>query len=432
MLLLPITIEALIKIGLLIACLMGTTSYLVLLERWIAAWIQDRRGPCRAGIPLTNIRLFGLGQPIADGVKFIFKEEFTPGHVDKFLYFLAPVTILSAALCVFAVIPFGSVLPFDFTAEYDHTMVQWFGAEALPEYQQQNVQLVATPGLDVGMIYIFAVGGIAVYGAVLGGWSSNNKYSFLGGLRAGAQLISYELPLGLGILGVVLLAGSLRLDAIINQQAHLGAWNVFIQPLGFLVFFVAAFAESGRLPFDLVEAEQELVSGYHTEYSGMKLMMFMVAEFLHMITAAFLMVILFFGGWHLWGLTGSGEQVTWVEAILRVLVLLAKVMGVILFFMIARWSWPRFRFDQLMALAWKVMLPLGLVNVVVVAVWIEYGDRLAALTGLPEAGIMAAVGWVVLIASWLVVTVCAATNFDNRPLRGPETSGHQAEGATSP
>jgi len=428
--LLPITIEALIKIGLLIACLMGGTSYLVLLERWIAAWIQDRRGPCRAGIPLTKIRLFGLGQPIADGVKFIFKEEFTPGHVDRFLYFLAPVTLLSAALCVFAAIPFGSVLPLDFTAAYD-SVSQWAGAEPLPERETQNVQLLAAPGLDVGLIYIFAVGGIAVYGAVLGGWASNNKYSFLGGLRAGAQLISYELPLGLGILGIVLLAGSLRLDVIIDQQAQTGTWFIFLQPLGFLVFFVAAFAESGRLPFDLIEAEQELVSGYHTEYSGMKLMMFMVAEFLHMITAAFLMVILFFGGWHLWGLTGSGNEPTWVEAILRVAVLLAKVMGVILFFMIARWSWPRFRFDQLMALAWKVMLPLGLVNLVVVAAWIEYGDRLAGLMKLPETVAMAGMGWAVLIASWLVVTVCAATNYDNRPLRGPALSGGQTEGAIS-
>ncbi|MBN2477327.1 MAG: NADH-quinone oxidoreductase subunit H [Pirellulales bacterium] len=431
MLLLPITIEALIKIGLLIACLMGGTSYLVLVERWIAAWIQDRRGPCRAGIPLTKIRLWGLGQPIADGVKFIFKEEFTPAHVDKFLYFLAPVIILTAALSVFAVIPFGSVLPFDFAGVYD-AVAQWAGAEPLPEYAPQPTRLVAAPGLDVGMIYVFAVGSIAVYGAILGGWSSNNKYSFFGGLRSSAQLISYELPLGLGILGVVLLSGSLRLDVIIGQQAGSGVWNVLLQPLGFLVFFVAAFAESGRLPFDLVEAEQELVAGYHTEYSGMKLMMYLVAEFLHMIAAAFLMVILFFGGWHLWGLTGSGEEVTWLEAILRIVVLLGKIMGVILFFMIARWSWPRFRFDQLMSLAWKVMLPLGLVNVVAVAAWVEYGDRLAGWVGVPETAAMAVCGWILLIACWLVVTVSIPSTYDNRPLRVPATRGGQREGAPTP
>ncbi len=421
-------IEALVKIGLLIGCLMGATSYLVLVERWIAAWIQDRRGPNRVGIPLTSkkkYRIFGLGQPIADGTKLIFKEEFTPGHVDKFLYFLAPVTILVAALSVFAVIPFGSVLPQDLS----DLLVRWGLMD-----ESKPIRLVAAPLVNVGVIYIFAVGGLAVFGAILGGWSSNNKYSFFGGLRAGAQLISYEIPLGLGVLGVVLASGSLRLDAIIGQQAQSGAWNVLVQPLGFLVFFVAAFAESGRLPFDLVEAEQELVSGYSTEYSAIKLMMFMVAEFLHMITAAFLLVILFFGGWHLWGITGYSEaagDVGWFQAILRVVVLLAKVMTMILFFMVARWSWPRFRFDQLMSLAWKVMLPLGLVNLVVVATWIEYGAELGTLLGLGPAVSMAVCGWIVLIVSWLVVMWAAPVHSDNRPLRGPISPGLEVEETTT-
>ena len=419
-------IEALVKIGLLIACLMGGTSYLVLLERWIAAWIQDRRGPNRAGIPLTKIRIFGLGQPIADGVKFIFKEEFTPGHVDKFLYFLAPVTLLVAALSVFAVIPFGSELPYGLS----ELLGRWGVSNV-----SRPIRLVATPLADVGMIYIFAVGGLAVFGAILGGWSSNNKYSFFGGLRAGAQLISYEIPLGLGVLGVVLASGSLRLDAIVDAQAQSGAWNVLVQPLGFLVFFVAAFAESGRLPFDLVEAEQELVSGYSTEYSGIKLMMYMVAEFLHMITAAFLLVILFFGGWHFWGLESlvngvfgqPAEGVSWAVAILRLVVLLAKVMAAILLFMLARWSWPRFRFDQLMALAWKVMLPLGLVHVVVVATWVEFGTELENLLGFGSAASMAVCGWVVLIVSWLLVMWLTPLHSDNRPLRGPISPGLGSE-----
>jgi NADH-quinone oxidoreductase subunit H len=419
-------IEALVKIGVLIGCLMGATSYLVLVERWVAAWIQDRRGPNRVGIPLTKIRIFGLGQPIADGVKFIFKEEFTPGHVDKFLYFLAPVTLMSAALAVFAVIPVGSVVP----QGLSDLLVKWkLMDEATP------IRLVAAPLVNVGVVYIFAVGGLAVFGAILGGWSSNNKYSFFGGLRAGAQLISYEIPLGLGVLGVVLASGSLQLDVIISQQAHHG-WNVLIQPLGFFVFFVAAFAESGRVPFDLVEAEQELVSGYSTEYSGMKLMMFMVSEFLHMITAAFLLVILFFGGWHFWGLTGTEEVaieggvaasvIGWPQAILRVVVLLGKVMATILCFMVARWSWPRFRFDQLMALAWKVMLPLGLVNLVVVATWIEFGPELNSLLG---SVAMAGCGWIVLVASWLVVIRVAPLHADNRPWRGPIAPGLEAEEA---
>jgi NADH-quinone oxidoreductase subunit H len=419
-------IEALVKIAVLIGCLMGATSYLVLLERWIAAWVQDRRGPNRVGIPLTKIRIFGLGQPIADGMKFIFKEEFTPGHVDKFLYFLAPVALLVAGLSVFAAIPFGSDLPYGLS----DLLARWGVSDV-----SKPIRLVVTPLMDVGMIYIFAVGGLGVFGAILGGWSSNNKYSFFGGLRAGAQLISYELPLGLGVLGVVLSSGSLRLETIINSQAQSGAWNVLVQPLGFLVFFVAAFAESGRLPFDLVEAEQELVSGYHTEYSGIKLMMYMVAEFLHMITASFLLVILFFGGWHFWGLEGlvnsifgqPAAGIGWVVAIVRVVVLLAKVMVVILFFMLARWSWPRFRFDQLMALAWKVMLPLGLVNLVVVAAWVEFSGELEGWLGAGAWGAMALCDWIVLAASWVLVMWLAPLHSDNRPLRGRISPSLQLE-----
>ena len=398
----PILIESFVKIALLIGGLMTAAAYFVLLERRMAAWIQDRRGPNRVGIPLTRIRLFGLGQPMADGLKFITKEEFTPGHVDKVLYLLAPIAVLTAALAVYAVIPFGSVLPPDIFPQ------SWGVSEP--------IRLVLAPGLDVGLIYVFAVGSIAVYGVLLGGWASNNKYSFLGGMRGAAQLISYEIPLGLGILGVVLATGSLRLEDVIGQQAQSGAWNCFVQPLGLVVFLVAAFAEAGRLPFDLPEAEQELVGGYHTEYSGMKLMMFLVGEFLHMITASFLIVILFFGGWHLWGLTGSGDVVTWPVAILRVVVLLGKVMAMILFFMIARWSWPRFRFDQLMATAWKVMLPLGMANLIVVAVWLEYGDTIAAHWGMPVVVGLAIAGWTVLVVSWIVVGLLTPGTPDNRPL----------------
>ncbi len=405
---LAITIEALVKIALLIGGLMTAAAYFVLVERWIAAWVQDRLGPNRVGIPLTKIRLFGLGQPIADGMKFIFKEEFTPGHVDKLMYFVAPTIIFTAAVIVFAVIPFGSVLP----------------AGIFPQSWglKEPIRLVAAPGVDVGMIYVFAMGSLAVYGVVLGGWASNNKYGFIGGLRSSAQLISYEIPLGLGIVGVVLCTGSLRLDTIIAGQAQSGVWNCFTQPLGFVVFTVAAFAEAGRLPFDLPEAEQELVGGYHTEYSGIKLMMYLVADFLHMITASFLIVIIFLGGWHFWGLTGGvnssgGDLVTWTTAILRIIVLLVKVMGMILFFMMARWSWPRFRYDQLMDIAWKVMIPCGLVNLIVVAVWVEYVDRLQKYAGLPPIWSLIFLGWAVLAASWLVFTLLDPTAIDNRPRR---------------
>ena len=391
----------LLKIAILIAGLMTAAAYLVLLERWIAAWVQDRLGPNRVGIPLTKYRLFGLGQPLADGVKFLCKAEFTPAHVDKALYFVAPIIIFTASILAFAVVPFGNViLPDIFPASWG---------------MNETIQWTVAPCVDVGIVYVFSIGSIAVYGVVLGGWASNNKYSFLGGLRSSAQLISYELPLGLGILGVVLVSGSLRLETIVAQQMHAGTWNVFTQPLGFALFFVASFAEAARLPFDLPEAEQELVGGYHTEYLGVKLLMYLVAEFLHMVLAAFLIVLLFLGGWHCWGLTGAEDVATWPVAIMRLVVLFVKVMGVILFFMLARWSWPRFRYDQLMDIGWKVMIPWGLVNLIVVAVWMEYGGSLSRWMGLSFQQGMAVVGWTTLVLSWLAVTVLDPTAGGNRP-----------------
>ncbi len=409
----PTTIEALIKIALMLAGLMTAAAYLVLLERWMAAWIQDRQGPNRVGFPIEVLipsapkwKFFGLGQPLADGLKFIFKEEYTPAHVNKVLFLLAPIVILSAALAIFAVIPFGSVLPpIDFDA---------VGIEGVP----QPIQLVVAPGFDVGMIYVFALSSIAVYGVILGGWASNNKYSFLGGLRSSAQLIAYEIPLGLGLLGVVLWSGSLRLETIIGDQAITGVWNAVVQPLGLLVFVVASFAEAARLPFDLPEAEQELIGGYHTEYAGMKLLLFLIAEFLHMVTAAFLIVILFFGGWHLWGLTGSTDEVTWPIAILRVLVLSFKTLGVIVFFMMVRWSWPRFRFDQLMSLAWKVMLPLGLVNLVLVAILAEYREQIVSAFGTESIWPIVLISWGVTIGTWVIAGIAAPLSTDNRPRPG--------------
>jgi NADH-quinone oxidoreductase subunit H len=345
--------EVLLKTAVLVGGIMTAAAYAVWLERRMAAWIQDRRGPNRVGIPLTKIRIFGLGQPLADGLKVILKEELTPSQVERKLFVVAPIVIVTSALAIFAVIPFGSVLP----------PTQLPGGWGWDE----PIRLVIAPGVDVGMIYVFALSSIAVYGVILGGWASNSKYSFLGGLRSSAQLIAYELPLGLAILGVVLGASSLDLEQIIHQQAETGVWFALAQPLGFILFVTAAFAEAARLPFDLPECEQELVGGYHTEYSGIKLLMFLIAEYLHMVTAAFLIVILFLGGWHFWGITGAGNDVSWLGALLRIAVLALKIIAVVMFFMLIRWSWPRFRFDQLMSLAWKVMLPLGLVNLVVVA-----------------------------------------------------------------
>lgn len=391
--------ESVVKVVVLLAGVMTAAAYLVLLERRMAAWIQDRLGPNRVGIPLTKIRIAGLGQPIADGAKFILKEEYTPAHVDKWLYIVAPIAILVAALAAFAVIPIGSAVPAG----------------------EEPIRLVVAPGVDVAAIYVFALSSIAVYGVILGGWASNNKYSFLGGLRSSAQLIAYELPLGLGLLGVVLASGSLDLERIIEAQAK-GGWYAFLQPLGCFVFLVAAFAEAARLPFDLPECEQELVGGYHTEYSGIKLLLFLVAEFLHMITAAFLLVIVFLGGWHFPWLTGSTFELTgwgtdstalmWLQALIRVGVLLGKVFLVILFFMIVRWTWPRFRFDQLMALAWKMLLPLGLVNFVTVGVMEQL-----RMNGYRVGWLVPVVAWAVFLGSWIVVSLANPRVADNRPRR---------------
>ena len=213
---------------------------------------------------------------------------------------------------------------------------------------------------------------------------------------------------------MVLSAGSLRLQDIIYQQANTGMWNVFLQPIGFVVFLVAAFAESARLPFDLPEAEQELVGGYHTEYAGLRLLMYLIAEFLHMVTAAFLIVILYFGGWHLWGVTGSGDEVTWVGAILRIVVLLTKIMLVILFFMMVRWSWPRFRFDQLMSLARKTMLPLGIVNLVIMAIVVEFFWTTPEPEMSRQLMVLAGV-WIAAIISWTIAGVFSPSATDNRP-----------------
>jgi NADH-quinone oxidoreductase subunit H len=402
--------EASIKIAILLGALMTAAAYLVLLERRMAAWVQDRIGPNRVGLPLSlvgwrDLSLGGLGQPLADGLKFILKEEYTPAHVDKRLFVLAPIAALAAALTVFAVIPFGSLLP------------------PLTE-SGQPIRLSAAPNVNVGLIFVFALTSIAVYGVILGGWASNNKYSFLGGLRSSAQLIAYEVPMGLGLVGVVLAAGSLDLDVIIERQST-SVWYALAQPLGFVVFMVAVFAEAARLPFDLPEAEQELVGGYHTEYSGMKLLLFLVAEFLHMITAAFLIVILFFGGWHLPWITGdpAAMEIGWVTAIVRMAVLQGKVFLVILFFMLVRWSWPRFRFDQLMNLAWKVMLPLGLVNLVALAALYELrrlGDPYEEswLWGLAVIG----GSWLVAVLAWAGTSLINPRVADNRP-EVPLTAG---------
>jgi NADH-quinone oxidoreductase subunit H len=327
----------LIKIVLVFGAIMLTVAYLALAERKVSAFIQHRLGPNRVGP-------WGLLQPIADGVKFMFKEDIIPGHVDKVLYVLAPATIIVPALMGFAVIPFGDT-------------IHLFGREI-------RLQIA---DLNVGVLYILAISSLGVYGIVLGGWASNNKYSLLGGLRSSAQLISYELGLGLSIVGVLMVTGSLRLNEVVEAQTQMidgviPRWNVLIQPLGFLIFAVSIFAETNRLPFDLAEAEQELVAGYHAEYSSLKFAMFYMAEYANMITASALITTLFFGGWHLPGLI-SPDDTSLGASLLKVLTFVVKT-GIFLFLYIwVRWTIPRFRYDQLMRLGWKVFLPLALLNI---------------------------------------------------------------------
>jgi len=388
-------IETCIKIAVLLGALMTAAAYLVLVERWIAAWVQDRLGPNRVGIPLTNIRILGLGQPIADGLKLIFKEEFVPGHVDRVLYNLAPILTFVAAVAVYAVVPLGQA---------DLGIAGW-----------APVDLTIVPKFDAALIFLFAANGAAVYGVIIAGWGSNNKYSLFGAMRGAAQLIAYEIPLSLALVALACYAGTLRIDDIVTQQAQSGVWNIILHPLAFVVFFIAATAEAGRLPFDLPETEQELVGGFHTEYSGMRLMTFLVSEFLHMITAAVLIVLLFLGGWHLWFITGA-EPVAGVGlALLRIVVFVIKVLAVVFFFMLMRWSWPRFRFDQLMALAWKPLISWGMVQVTILVIWYAWWEPRVTAHGWPSMPILGLVNWSGFVLTWVFTSAIARPHYNNRP-----------------
>ncbi|RIK76574.1 MAG: NADH-quinone oxidoreductase subunit NuoH [Planctomycetota bacterium] len=333
-----------ITIAVAVGAILGTVAYLILLERKLSAWMQDRRGPNRVGP-------FGVFQPLADGLKFLLKEDVIPAHADKVLFLAAPCIGLLTTLLAFAVVPFG---PTDQHLPY--------------------LRFVIAPNIDIGIVFIFAITSLAVYGVILGGWSSNNKYSALGSLRASAQVISYEIPLGMSVLGVALLGGALNLERVQAVQATGGIWSWYIwtQPLAALIFFTSALAEANRLPFDLSECEQELVGGFHTEYSSMKFALFFLGEYTHVITTSFLTVILFFGGWHFpWIATPESAYAgAWL---VKVLVLAAKVFGVIVLIMMIRWTIPRFRFDQLMNLSWKALIPLSLANMIAVMTVLQFG-----------------------------------------------------------
>lgn len=328
-------IFSVMKIIGVIAVVMPIVAYSTLAERKISAFIQDRVGPNRVGP-------FGIWQPLVDGAKSFLKEDFTPAHVRKVYFWLAPLICMAPALLTFAVIPFGSTI---------------------------GNQKMVIADLNVGILYTFGIVSLGVYGIVLAGYASNSKYPFLGGIRSSAQMISYEIAMGLSVIPIFMLVGNLRLSEVtLYQSGSLFNWLVFKQPLAFLIFVVAAFAETNRLPFDFPESEQELVGGYHTEYSSMKFALFFMGEYANMVASSAMMVTLFLGGWTLpfFGLDQSATTI-WM-GLAHIGIFVAKILVLIFLFIWVRWMWPRFRFDQLMDLGWRKFIPLALANIMITAV----------------------------------------------------------------
>jgi NADH-quinone oxidoreductase subunit H len=326
-------IEKLVLILVVVMGSLGIAMYTTFAERKVAAILQDRRGPNRAGP-------FGLLQPLADGLKLFFKEEIIPDFSSKFLFILGPSLAMLTAIMTSSVIPWGDKVHF---FERDISL------------QIANV--------DVGILYVFGVVSLGVYGIMIGSWASNNKFSLMGGLRAASQIISYELAMGISLIALIMITGNLSLKEIVLQQQQ-GNWNVLYQPLGFLIFLICAFAECNRTPFDLPEAENELIGGYHTEYSSMKLGFYLFAEYINMFISSVIMATLFFGGYDIPFVNEQTLQNSigqWA-ALFQVLCLLIKVAIFLFVFMWVRWTIPRFRYDQLMNLGWKVLIPLALVN----------------------------------------------------------------------
>lgn len=326
-------------------------AYLILLERKLSAWIQDRVGPNRCG-------KWGLLQPIADGLKLLLKEDYKPKGADFFLFSLAPMLIIIPALIGWVIIPWGGVWDMP---EMNLPLIGTIGGEAVT---------VAGADVNVGVIFLIAVASLGVYGVTLGGWASNNKYSFFGGLRATAGMISYEIPLSASILAVLLLAGAVQPQRLIEQQVA-GGWYVLAQPIAAILFFVCILAEANRAPFDNAEAEQELVGGYHTEYSSMRFGMFLLAEYAHLITSSAFLILLFFGGYHLPFIPWLSPEATGIgAALLKVVVFFGKVLLTIAFMMLVRWTIPRVRWDQVMKLAWNALIPLSIALIVLTAVMV--------------------------------------------------------------
>ena len=462
---------------------LGLCAYLILLERKTASWVQDRIGPNRVGLDfglpfLPKFHFWGLGQPLADGLKFLVKEDYGRKGVDKVLFSIAPMVMIIVVIISIAVIPWGGRRQVSKVVDVDAERLptQIFTVDAAGQqrlttaaeqavrfylpYDAEFVNPVTNSDIDlsragltvggtyagtvpvnvtyryhfqiaslnIGVLFVLASLSLAVYGVVIGGWASNNKYSFLGGLRATANMISYEIPLGMSVLVIVIMFGSFDLAQIVDKQATywwiggilpIPAWNLFAQPLAFLLFLICIHAEANRAPFDMAEAEQELVGGYHTEYSSMRFALFFLAEYAGMVTTSCVLVALFWGGWHapyiewLWSAwnvdaVGSNSVTTsLIVCIIRAGVLLGKAILVLFVFMWVRWSLPRFRFDQLMQIAWKGLIPIMLLLIVstTLMVYIFGGRTVLGLTGLQALGFLGMNGVVlalIVFGSYLV------------------------------
>ncbi len=346
-----------IKIAVLVLILSGAIAYLTLLERKLIAHIQVRLGPMRVG-------WHGLLQPIADGLKFLLKEDIVPSKSDALVFTLAPIISLIPAFVVFAVVPFGSPDTFEGMLRW---ILGWFLEAGAVETVVQNS--IASGGfitdINIAVLFVLSVSSVGILGVILGGWASNSKYPLLGALRSSAQMVSYEVALGFAIIGVLLIARSLSLVEIVQSQKEAGLWYVFVQPVGFILFFICGMAETNRLPFDLPEAETELVGGFHTEYSGFRFSLFFLAEYANMITVSAVAVTLFLGGWL--RPFPNVEWLSFLDIIPSVLWFLIKVFLFLYVFIWIRGTLPRFRFDQLMRYGWKIFLPVALGNVIVSA-----------------------------------------------------------------
>ncbi len=383
----PLLVSTSAKVAVIFGVVLLTVAYTTLAERRVSAFIQDRIGPNRVGP-------FGLLQPIADGLKNLVKEEAMPGTASRRYFLLGPMMAMVPAMVTFAVIPFAAPLP-----------TPW------------GVVDMIVADVPIGILYILALSSLGVYGIVIAGWASNNKYAFLGALRASAQMVSYEVALGLSLIVVIMLAGNVTLTEIVWKQQQLDLWFALPLSLGFLLFLTAAFAETNRLPFDMPEAESELVTGFHTEYSAMKFSMFFIAEYSHMVTASALMATLFFGGWDLpgtwddafWvngslisGFDASGAPIAAAPAVWKTLLTFAAFAAKTAFFLLlyiwVRWTLPRFRYDQVMQLGWKVLLPTALAYVMLIAATMLILDQVGVAYGFTYGLALTAVSTVCTVA----------------------------------